>query len=62
MTDSPKIVSDGIANTPADAPVSEPKTPADGAKPAEAAPSEQKPVAKPDPLKTLGQSANSVSQ
>jgi len=51
MTDSPKTVSDGIANEPADAPVSPPKTPADGAKAADA-PAEQKPVATPDLLKT----------
>jgi hypothetical protein len=50
MTDSPKIVSDGISNQPADAPVSPPKIPADGTKAADS--SEQKPAATPDLLKT----------
>jgi len=52
MTDSPKIISDDIANQPADAPVSPPKIPADGTKAAEALPSEQEPAATPDLLKT----------
>jgi hypothetical protein len=52
MTDSPKIVSGGISNQPADAPVSPPKIPADGTKAADALPSEQETAATPDPLKT----------
>ena len=52
MTDSPKIVSDGISNQPADTPVSPPKIPADGTKAADAPSSEQKPAATPDLLKT----------
>lgn len=52
MIDSPKIVSDGISNQPADAPVSPPKIPADGTKAADAPSSEQEPAATPDLLKT----------
>jgi len=37
MTDSPTTVSESIADKPADAPVSPPKMPADGTKPADAA-------------------------
>ncbi len=59
MTDSPKTVSDTIASKPADAAVSPPKIPADSdTKPvgepkaaADALPSKQEPVTKPDLLK-----------
>jgi hypothetical protein len=52
MTDSPTTVSESIADKPADAPVSPPKMPADGTKPADASPSEQKSATTPDVLKT----------
>jgi len=51
MTDSPKTASDTIASKPANAPVSPPKIPADGAKAADAR-TEPKPVAAPGLLKT----------
>jgi hypothetical protein len=60
MTDSPKTVSDTIASKPADAAVSPPKIPADSdtkpinepKAPADALPSEPKPVVAPGLLKT----------
>ena len=52
MNDSPKTVSESIADKPADAPVSPPKIPADSTKPADASPSEQKSTTTPDVVKT----------